>query len=359
MKIGITKNDKNIPIINAYRAIGITLVCVAHFTFNIVGFFEHNAATTFLHYAGYVGVMVFFTISGFVIPWWLYHAKYRINDYFRFVARRMIRIEPPFIIALGLAVAYTYVRALSPHYNEVDTAPTAKQILLHLGYLIPFTEPEIPWIRPAYWTLAIECQFYLLMGLIYPLLAHFKLVLRLSAYAFILGGSIVLTFYTNGIFPWPYLFKYFPLLFSGTLLCLFVTEKINMKEYLGMSLINAGLVIYMIGHLEALALVFLPPMILYFHKYSTKFLDFIGNMSYSIYLMHSLTGTAVLNYLSHIVHDPFLKILAVIFGIVFTFFCSWLFYKFVEKPSHKISLKIAINDQEFANKKRSSLNSNQ
>ncbi len=350
MKISINKNEKNIPVINAYRAIGITLVCLAHFTYNIVGFFEHNQYNTFLHYAGYVGVMVFFTVSGFVIPWWLYHAKYRINDYFRFVARRMIRIEPPFLVALILAVLYTYVRTMSPHYNGVDTAPTAKQIALHVGYLIPFTEPDIPWIRPAYWTLAIECQFYLLMGLIFPLISHSKLVFRIIAYSFVMGTSAYLIMYSAGVFPWPYLFKFFPLLLSGTLLCLYVAEKISIQEYLIVALINLFLIWFFVGHLEIIALVILPPMILFFHSYSTKFLNFIGNMSYSIYLMHSLTGTAVLNYLAHVVHNPALKIVAVIFGIVFTFFCSWVFYKLVEKPSHKISLKIAINEDEFADK---------
>ncbi len=356
MKLGITKNDKNIPIINAYRAIGITVVCAAHFTYNIVGFFKHNDFTTGLHYTGYIAVMIFFTVSGFVIPWWLYHAKYKINDYFRFVARRMIRIEPPFIIALALAVAYTYVRTISPHYNGIETSPTAKQILLHLGYLIPFTEPNITWIRPAYWTLAIECQFYLMMGLLFPFISHVKIIFRLFAYGFILGLSIYLILFTTGVFPWPYLFKFFPLLLSGTLLCLLVTEKINFNEYAIMSIINAAIIWFFVGKLELIGLIFLPIMILFFHKKSHPFLDFIGNMSYSIYLMHSLTGTAVLNYLAHIVHDPVLKIGAVIFGIAFTFFCSWLFYKFIEKPSHKISLKIAINQFEFVDKKRKSLN---
>jgi len=352
MKIKINKNEKNIPIINAYRAIGITLVCIAHFTYNIVGFFSHNQYNTFLHYTGYVGVMIFFTVSGFVIPWWLYHAKYKINDYFRFVARRMLRIEPPFLIALCLAVAYTYIRTLSPHYNGVDTAPTAKQIALHIGYLIPFTEPEIPWIRPAYWTLAIECQFYLLMGILFPLLFNAKVALRIIAYSFILGVSAYLILYTNGIFPWPYLFKFFPLLLSGTLLCMFVAEKINLIEYAIVSVINILVIYFFVGHLEIIALLFLPPMILFFHKYSTRFLNFIGDMSYSIYLMHSLTGTAVLNYLAHIVHDPFMKIIAVLFALVFTFFCSWVFYKLVEKPSHKLSLRIAINENEFSKKKK-------
>ena len=346
------KTKKNIPVINAYRAIGIILVMFAHYTYNIVGFFSPNDFISGLHNVGYVAVMIFFSVSGFVIPWWLYHAKYRIKDYFRFVGRRLTRIEPPFLAALALAIIYTFVRTMSPHFNGVDTIPSVKQTVLQLGYLVPFTEPEIPWIRPAYWTLAIEAQFYLLMGLLYPLITHAKLIWRTLAYTIILGGCIYLMTYTSGIFPWPYLFRYFPILLSGILLCLVLVEKINVKEYLIVSAVNIAVIIYFLKGSDLLSILFLPPMILFFRNYTTKFLNFIGNMSYSIYLMHSITGTAVLNYLSHVVENPYLKVLALLFGIVFTLFCSWVFYKLVEKPSHRLSLRIAINEFEFAGRKK-------
>src|SRR5262249_44707463 len=41
-------------------------------------------------------------------------------------------------------------------------------LCLHLGYLNALAQYE--WVNPVYWTLAIECQFYLLIGLCYPLL---------------------------------------------------------------------------------------------------------------------------------------------------------------------------------------------
>ena len=67
--------------------------------------------------------------------------------------------------------------------------------------------------------------------------------------------------------------------------------------------------------------------------------------------MHSLSGTALVNYFSHVVTNPILKVLVVISGIVFTLITSYIFYKFIEKPSHKISLKIAVNENELKPKK--------
>lgn len=331
--------NKNIPVINSYRAVGIIMVMIAHFTCNIVGFFS-SPILPYLHETGYMAVIVFFTISGFVIPWWLFNSKYKINDYLRFVARRMIRIEPPFIVALSLAILYTYVRTLSPYYNGLETFPTIKQILLHLGYLIPFYEDQ-KWIRPAYWTLAIECQWYLVMGLLYPLFFHKKKVIRYCLYLLIL----VPCYFVN-----KYLLQYFPVLLMGTLLCAYVTETIEKEEYIIITTIYFLYMLFILGPIVAIPCLFIIPMLLYFANYNNSKLNFIGNMSYSIYLMHSLTGTALLNYLSHMIVNPFYKILAVAGGLVFTIITSYIFYKLIEKPSHKISLKIALNEYERTSK---------
>lgn len=339
MKFSRTVN-KNIPVINSYRAVGITMVMIAHFTCNIVGFFN-SPALPYIHKTGYMAVMVFFTISGFVIPWWLYNCKYRINDYGRFVARRMIRIEPPFIVALGLAIAYTYVRTLSPYYNGVETFPTFKQILLHLGYLIPFYKDE-EWIRPAYWTLAVECQWYLVMGVLYPLFFSKRAWVRYSVYLLVLIPCYLVN---------RYLLQYFPVLLMGSLLCSYVTGTIEKREYIILSSIYFIYIFLNGGVIMAIPSLLIIPMLLLFADYNNKKLNFVGNMSYSVYLMHSLTGTALLNYLSHIVTSPVYKIMAVLAGLIFTLATSYVFYRLFEKPSHKLSLKIAVNEHELKSKK--------
>lgn len=340
MKFNRTVN-KNIPVINSYRAIGIMLVMIAHFTCNIVGFFD-SPLLPYIHKTGYMAVMVFFTISGFVIPWWLYNSKYSIRDYGRFVARRMIRIEPPFIVALGLAIAYTYIRTMSPYYNGVETFPTVKQVLLHLGYLIPFYEDQ-EWIRPAYWTLAVECQWYLVMGLLYPLFFSKNKFIRWALYL-----SILIPCYLVN----QYLLQYLPVLLMGTLLCSYVTRTIEKWEYLIISAVYFIYLSFNAGFLMSIPALLIIPMLLYFADYNNKKLNFIGNMSYSVYLMHSITGTALLNYLSHVVTLPVYKIMVVLAGLVFTLATSYIFYRLFEKPSHKLSLKIAINEHELKSKKK-------
>lgn len=332
--------QKNIPVINSYRAIGIIMVMFAHYTCNIIGFFD-SPSLPYIHKTGYMAVIIFFTISGFVIPWWLYNCQYKITDYLRFVARRMLRIEPPFLIAMGLAIAYTYVRVISPYYNGHETFPTIKQILLHIGYLIPFYKDQ-HWIRESYWTLAIECQWYLVMGLMYPLFFNKKRLIRIITYLIIL----IPCFMVN-----KYLLQYFPVLLMGTLLCSYVTKTINKWEYIILSVVYFFFLIINTNYLMAFPSLIIIPMLLFFADYNNKKLNFIGNMSYSIYLMHSLTGTALVNYCSHIVTNPIYKILIVFAGILFTLLTSYIFYRLIEKPSHKMSLKIAVNENELKPKK--------
>lgn len=333
--------QKNISVINAYRAVGIILVMFSHFTVSVVGFFD-SPLLPYIHKLGGLAIIVFFTISGFVIPWWLFHAEYRIKDYGRFVARRMLRIEPPFIVALFLAIAYTYVRTLSPYYNGVETIPSIKQILLQIGYLVPFFPGE-EWVRGSYWTLAIEAQWYLLMGLAYPLFFSSRLWLRVVAYTFVLIGVY---------FIGQYLFQYFPALLIGTLLCSYMTNTISKKECM-IAIIGVELFLVFTGtYYMAFGSLLIIPMLLYMPDYKNKTLTFIGNMSYSIYLMHSVTGIALVNYFSHLVTDTFMKILVVIAGVVFTLLCSYIFYRLVEKPVHKLSLKIAINEYELKSNPR-------
>jgi peptidoglycan/LPS O-acetylase OafA/YrhL len=121
---------------------------------------------------GWLGVEVFFVISGFVIPYSLYRGGYRIRDFFKYVARRIVRLDPPYLAAIAVILALAYVSSLKsgrPFVIEGQPVGSAR-LLLHLGYLNIFSRYE--WLNPSFWTLAIEIQYYVLMGLLFPLVTR-------------------------------------------------------------------------------------------------------------------------------------------------------------------------------------------
>ena len=117
---------------------------------------------------GWLGVEVFFVISGFVIPYALATEKlpYSIFDFPRFMARRLARLEPPYILSVALALILWNLSAMAPGFAGKPPANDVGQIGAHLLYLVPVTGHD--WLQPVYWTLACEFVFYIFVGLLFP-----------------------------------------------------------------------------------------------------------------------------------------------------------------------------------------------
>lgn len=323
-------DNKHIPVLDSLRAVAALSVCLFHFICTVTGFVTSETVLKVFSF-GHFGVQMFFVISGFVIPWSLYHSGYVLRNYFTFTVKRFIRLEPPYILSLLLAITHTYMRMHSPYYNGVDITPTAKQVGLHFGYLIPFFPGE-HWIRPVYWTLAVEFQYYLSIGLLFPLIANRKLGLRLLSYALMLSGPFLVR---GGFLP-----HYLPVFLLGIIAFLYKTKIIGIIE-LGILFALACaemLVFHGKGTLVFAVIPFIA--ILNFTNFKNKVLGFLGDISYSLYLFHSLTGLVLLNYFSHIVTNPVAKIGLVFLALGIAIGCSYIVYRFVELPSKRLSSKI-------------------
>jgi peptidoglycan/LPS O-acetylase OafA/YrhL len=108
---------------------------------------------------GWIGVQLFFVLSGFLITEQLFRSRGAPNYLGGFYARRVLRIVPLYVAAIVLAWGLMAVLASRGH--AVAHAPAWA---LWLGILvINWTEPlgvEIPGF-PQFWSLALEEQFYL------------------------------------------------------------------------------------------------------------------------------------------------------------------------------------------------------
>src|SRR5215813_5081606 len=108
---------------------------------------------------GWLGVEVFFVISGFVIPYALYGARYRLRDYGRFLLKRIVRLDPPYLVSLGMVAMLAYASAALPGFRGRPPSFTVPQLASHVGYATGLLGYE--WVNIAYWSLALEFQYYL------------------------------------------------------------------------------------------------------------------------------------------------------------------------------------------------------
>lgn len=323
------QNRNFLPVINSMRGIAALMVCLFHFVSTTTGLFDQNTQNVFSF--GKFGVHIFFVISGFVIPLSMLKDKYEMNKFPSFFAKRVTRIEPPYLVSLLLVILYTYVRNFIPGVNKVDLTPDFSTVLLHLGYLVPFVK-EADWLTPVYWTLAIEFQYYLIISLLMPLITLNITSRSLSFLAMLLLGLFIKD--SGFIFIW------FPLFVMGIYSALYWVKKIEIKELV----IGVSICLLLLSYLHSLVEVLFGLLsvivILKFHYLSSKIGNFFGSISYSLYLLHSIIGAAFINFMTRFVDSTLDKILIVAAGLTITIISSYIFYRLIEKPSQLLSKRI-------------------
>ena len=153
----------HIPLIDHLRGIAALMVTWFHLTSGDQGYWVGRTGSY-----GWLGVEIFFVISGFVITMALARGGGR-NGFGNFMLKRLIRLEPPYIASVLMVVVLGQLSAMSPAFRGPLPDVQPAQLLFHLAYLIPFTRYD--WLQPVYWSLTYEFFFYIVAGLFLPLLA--------------------------------------------------------------------------------------------------------------------------------------------------------------------------------------------
>lgn len=158
---------QKLPALDGWRAVSIALVIVSHNVPLGGGSLELNGL------AGIIGMALFFTLSGFLITSTLYYSPSVRN----FFIRRLCRIVP--LAWLFVAITLTYLHA--------DLRVWAAHLFFY-GNLPPFPLTEL---TDHLWSLCIEVQFYLFIGLLFLLLRRRALqLLPLVCLAITIGRVI-------------------------------------------------------------------------------------------------------------------------------------------------------------------------
>ncbi len=319
---------KELPIVEWLRGLAALSVCLFHWTGGNLEFHGSSALFESVAKYGWLGVEVFFVISGFIIPYALHRNDYSLSLFPKFLLKRCIRIEPAYLVTILLVIALGYLSMLFPGYLGEDYSPSIAGALLHVIYAPAYFGYE--WMLPIFWTLEVELHFYILVGLIFPFLNRGRLQL-------FTGSAVLLAL--SFIVP-LYLFYYISLFVMGIGSFYFLRGVLNSFQY-GIMLIASSVCCYFVS--ESLLIPFTAlatSIVLAFADRINVKGSFLGRISFSLYLVHIPIGGRLINLLGRYDDSP-LVVWAGLIGItVFTIFSAWVFYKVIEKPSQLLSKRI-------------------
>lgn len=147
--------------IDVFRGIAILLVVMFHFTARLPAYSlnitEGAPPPVFF---GWVGVYFFFIISGYCI----FMTLERSATVGVFLARRFSRIYPAFVAAVLLLFVFglvAYIPSVPEAYFHV-VAPNLFDVVTNLFFVGEIGE----WVDGAFWSIAVEVKFYLLVAIL-------------------------------------------------------------------------------------------------------------------------------------------------------------------------------------------------
>jgi len=185
----------------------------------------------------------------------------------------------------------------------------------------------------VYWTLAIEFQFYLIAAAIFPLLIHPKKYISIVT---ITVFAVLGAFITNHNFIFNY-----GLLFSvGIIMFLYQIGYLKKGEF-GIMLLIILIMIFAKFDKRYLIAALLPYFFVMYFDFSNSFSKFLGNISYSLYLIHIPIGGRVINLAKTFTEDEFTRSIFVFVAMAVSIFASWIFFKLIEKPTMLLSKRLS------------------
>jgi peptidoglycan/LPS O-acetylase OafA/YrhL len=331
-----TVQKYKLDIIETIRGFAALAVCLFHFkeSMNGDGPFTKYDTNGSLHYFisittfGWLGVIAFFVVSGFVIPWSLNKNKYQLKNFFSFFIKRCIRIEPAYLISIALVLILNYITTKTYWYTGSPFSFDWRNVLAHIVYL-----PQhlgFNWLQPVYWSLQAELQYYILIGLLFPFIWRKQ------------WGLIV--FFITALISSLYIdlavFANMPYFVMGIALCANKCGKINNAAFFLIILSAAIIDINTEHRISVLIVGILTTLVIKYIEYGNSITVFLGKISFSLYLVHSPIGVRIINMGQKFVHNVWHAWLLIFIALVMSLLVAWIFYKLIEHPSKLLSQKM-------------------
>ena len=328
---------KRIPQLDSVRGLAV-LVVLIHNT-------DKFRCTGPLARYGWMGVDLFFVLSGFLITGILLDSKSDQRYFRNFYSRRCLRIWPLYYCALFfMFVVVPFIRpSEAPRIFEARSMPWWSYLIYLQNFIVPVIT-NATGLLGVTWSLAVEEQFYA----VWPLVVRFLKEAQLRRLAVtLICCSPVLRFFLlrEGFHVYPNTFCRLDGLMAGALLALAVRSRsFSPDAYLRpawvtflvaspLALMTAGRVEWAVYSFTALASVSLVYIALFSKQrwvqavMANRFLVFTGVISYGIYLLEKIPTDAARSL--HLDNHP---VLMLAITAVATYALAILSWNLLEKP---------------------------
>lgn len=343
--------------LNGLRAIAAISILFSHVSLKEYS----NFSNSIIHIkSGFDGVTLFFVLSGFLITYLLLNEnqKFKINVK-KFYFRRILRIWPLYYLVIALTMFICYL------YND-KTELFSNSIYYYLFFFanIPFALTQSVHLLMHFWSISVEEQFYfvwpwfikifnhrLLVSIVFfliillsiKLLTRFylgkedflyRIIVVTRFHCMILGSFVAIIYYQKFQKIMNFMTNKFVQIFFWFLFLSLTFNFIQLPAVFNAEITSIISAFMIIGQVENKKFKF---------SLETKTLNYLGEISYGIYVIHPLIIYLIsknYDYKSHsyIENNVFIYFLVIMLTILF----SKLLYVYFEKRFLKMKKKYTV-----------------
>lgn len=286
---------------------------------------------------GEAGVVIFFVISGFVITNSLSKTNLGPGGVLPFILFRSLRLDPPYWVALALTIGFsTLASAIVP--DRPPTEYSAGLLFAHVFYVQEIL--GYSHVNLVFWTLCLEIQFYIVLAMMLAMRSDRLLILIFAAsllwplewappvrglfvnlfYSFLLGVGAYYALNRPAVRPWFFAYAMIVVLAS--------VDKANLVGIISAAMAVSLLCVALAGKLSTLL--------------NWQWLQFLGMISYSLYLTHNpITGAVFRVWYMMAGRSSASQVIGLALAIGACILFAWGMYKLVERPCIMLAKSVA------------------
>ena len=313
---------------------------------------------------GYLGVQVFFVLSGFVIAFSQRDTFVTLRYLGNFALRRSLRLDPPYWAAIFAVIALNWL-AYRLHFEGLEPMPSIPVVLANMIYIHDLI--GVQKILSVSWTLCIEVQFYLILTLLVGLVQRLPgrrpllgwpspaaLVVFVGLFAASLVDLARPRIHFSVFLPHWYMFSLGAVAWwtldgrvhrawfwacAGAVLAVMFAVQFGRAEPVQFdhhefdrtaTVLCTAVSIALVGTMGKLETLWRSPV-----------LQFFGRISYSLYLMHAIVGGKAMKLGARILGTSPAAAVALFFvGLAVSVAGAYVFYRLIERPSVELTKKL-------------------